>query len=347
MLEDLILKTRSYRRFDESARIEIETLRDLVKLARFSASGSNRQPLKFVLSCDPETNAAIFPHTRWAGYLTDWGGPAEGERPTAYIIILGDTEIREAGGVDHGIAAQSIMLGATERGLGGCMIGSIDKPKLRKQIRKLEKKLRTIDKRARKTERKVDKVRALKQSRLNKPGKARITARTAERERAEGQLASAITQMLSVSKQRAGAFGAASTRTFARPVRGTITQPYGCTGYRAKPARGSCRHFHDGIDIAAKSGTGVRVSANGYVAFVGYSPWDPGSRAFIVVVGHSNGYETVYAHLKPIRKVRAGQRVTRGDVIGLIGMSGTTSGPHVHWEVKTGRTTVNPLRAGR
>ena len=131
MLKDLILKTRSYRRFDESARIEIETLRDLVKLARFSASGSNRQPLKFVLSCDPETNAAIFPHTRWAGYLTDWGGPAEGERPTAYIIILGDTEIREAGGVDHGIAAQSIMLGATERGLGGCMIGSIDKPKLR------------------------------------------------------------------------------------------------------------------------------------------------------------------------------------------------------------------------
>ena len=134
MIEDLILKTRSYRRFDESVPVELETLRNLVKLARFSASGANRQPLKFILSCDPKTNAAIFPHTRWAGDLTDWKGPAEGERPTAYVIILGDTEIREAGGVDHGIAAQSIMLGATERGLGGCMIGSIDKKKLRQAL---------------------------------------------------------------------------------------------------------------------------------------------------------------------------------------------------------------------
>ena len=69
------------------------------------------------------------PH--WAGFLTDWGGPAEGERPAAYVIILHDTEIREAGGVDHGIAAQSMVLGAMERGIGGCMIGSIDRPKLR------------------------------------------------------------------------------------------------------------------------------------------------------------------------------------------------------------------------
>jgi nitroreductase len=131
VIEDLITKTRSYRRFDEEVPVDLDTLRWLVKLARFSASGANRQPLKFILSCDPETNAAIFPHTRWAGYLTGWGGPAEGERPTAYIVIMGDNQIREAGGVDHGIAAQSMVLGATERGLGGCMIGSIDKPKLR------------------------------------------------------------------------------------------------------------------------------------------------------------------------------------------------------------------------
>jgi nitroreductase len=130
MIEELITKTRSYRRFDESVPVAIQTLRWLVMLARFSASGSNRQPLKFILSCDPATNAAIFPHTRWAGYLKGWGGPAEGERPTAYVIILGDSEIGPPG-VDHGIAAQSMMLGATERGLGGCMIGSIDKPKLR------------------------------------------------------------------------------------------------------------------------------------------------------------------------------------------------------------------------
>jgi nitroreductase len=134
MLEDLIRKNRSYRRFHQDVPVDIETLRALVNLARLSASGSNLQPLKYILSCQPETNARIFPHTRWAGYLKDWSGPAEGERPAAYIVILGDTEIRQSFGCDHGIAAQSIMLGATERGLGGCMIGSIDHNGLRQML---------------------------------------------------------------------------------------------------------------------------------------------------------------------------------------------------------------------
>jgi nitroreductase len=134
MLKELVHRTRSYRRFHEDVAVAGETLRELVDLARHSASGSNRQPLKFILSCDPETNASIFPHTRWAGFLKDWPGPAEGERPTAYIVILGDTEISKGFGCDHGIAAQSIMLGATEKGLGGCMIGSIARPKLRETL---------------------------------------------------------------------------------------------------------------------------------------------------------------------------------------------------------------------
>ena len=131
MLEDLIRKNRSYRRFYQEVPVDLKTLRSLVNLARLSASAANLQPLKYIISCDPETNARIFPHTRWAGYLKDWPGPAEGERPTAYIIILGDTEISRSFGCDHGIAAQSIMLGATERGLGGCIIGSIDRDGLR------------------------------------------------------------------------------------------------------------------------------------------------------------------------------------------------------------------------
>jgi nitroreductase len=134
MLEDLIRKNRSYRRFHQDVPVDLETLRALVNLARLSASANNLQPLKYILSCQPETNARIFPHTRWAGYLKDWSGPAEGERPAAYIVILGDTEIRKSFGCDHGIAAQSIMLGATERGLGGCMIGSIDKSGLRQVL---------------------------------------------------------------------------------------------------------------------------------------------------------------------------------------------------------------------
>lgn len=134
MLEELVRKNRSYRRFDQSVPVDLETLRALVRLARLSASAANRQPLKYVVSCDPQTNARIFPHTRWAGYLKDWGGPVEGERPAAYVVILGDTKISKPIDCDHGIAAQSIMLGATERGLGGCMIGAIDRDGLRQAL---------------------------------------------------------------------------------------------------------------------------------------------------------------------------------------------------------------------
>ena len=134
MIRDLILKNRSYRRFHQEAAIQLETLKELVDLARCSASAANRQPLKYMLSCEPEKNALIFPQLGWAGYLKDWGGPSKGERPSAYIIILGDTEISQSFGCDHGIAAQSILLGAREKGLAGCMIGSIDKGKLREAL---------------------------------------------------------------------------------------------------------------------------------------------------------------------------------------------------------------------
>ncbi len=92
------------------------------------------QPLKYVLSCEPQKNALIFPHLAWAGYLKDWPGPCEGERPSAYIIILGDTRISKSFGCDHGIAAQSILLGATERGLGGCIIGTVQREQLHKAL---------------------------------------------------------------------------------------------------------------------------------------------------------------------------------------------------------------------
>ncbi len=134
MLEELIRKNRSYRRFHQDVAVKLETLRALVNLARLSASGSNLQPLRYILSCDPKTNVGIFPHIRWAGYLKNWIGPDEGERPAAYIVILGDTEISESFGCDHGIAAQSIMLGATERGLGGCILGSADHDGLRQSL---------------------------------------------------------------------------------------------------------------------------------------------------------------------------------------------------------------------
>lgn len=130
MLKDLITRSRSYRRFYQDQPVDMQTLRELVDLARLSPSGANLQPLKYFLSCDPEQNALIFQHLAWAGYLKEWPGPEEGERPSAYIIILGDTSISKTFGCDHGIAAQSIMLGAAERGLGGCLIGSVQRQEL-------------------------------------------------------------------------------------------------------------------------------------------------------------------------------------------------------------------------
>lgn len=134
MIYDLIKKNRSYRRFEQRYVLEESTLKELVELARLCPSAGNLQPLKYYLSWQPEKNAAIFGNLAWARYLTGWNGPAEGERPSGYILILGDTRISQNFGCDHGIAAQSILLGAVEKGLGGCMIGSINQQGLRERL---------------------------------------------------------------------------------------------------------------------------------------------------------------------------------------------------------------------
>jgi nitroreductase len=134
LIRDLILQNRSYRRFHQEFTITLNTLRDLIDLARLSASARNRQPLKFILSCEPEKNDLIFPHLVWARDLKDWPGPPGGERPSAYIVILWDKDIADSTFCDHGIAAQSILLGAVERNLGGCIIVSIDKDNLRQAL---------------------------------------------------------------------------------------------------------------------------------------------------------------------------------------------------------------------
>ncbi len=134
MIRDLILRNRTRRRFHPEVAIRLESLRELVDLARLSPSAANLQPLRYILSCDPQKNALIFPLLGWAGYLKDWHGPEEGERPSAYIIILADTRISRAIDCDHGIAAQSILLGATEMGLGGCIIASIRKRELSRAL---------------------------------------------------------------------------------------------------------------------------------------------------------------------------------------------------------------------
>jgi len=132
MIEELIRQNRSCRRFHEDYGVDMEILKDLVNLARLSASAANLQPLKYILSCNAEKNERIFAYLAWAAYLKDWPGPKAGERPSAYIIIVGDTRITRDFGCDHGIASQSILLGAREKGLAGCMIGAINRKDLRK-----------------------------------------------------------------------------------------------------------------------------------------------------------------------------------------------------------------------
>ena len=131
MIAELIKNNRSCRRFYQDHPVNLETLKGLVNLGRLSASGANLQPLKYILSCQASKNEEIFACLAWAGYLKDWRGPEQGERPSAYVVILGDTHISEDAGCDHGIAAQSILLGARESGLGGCMLGSINRKALR------------------------------------------------------------------------------------------------------------------------------------------------------------------------------------------------------------------------
>lgn len=127
MIEDLVRRTRSVRRFRQERSVGIETLKELVDLARLAASGGNKQPLKYVLSCAAAKNEEIFGCLGWAAYLKDWPGPAEGERPAAYIVVLGDTALGMTLDCDLGIAAQTLMLAAADKGLAGCMIGSIDR----------------------------------------------------------------------------------------------------------------------------------------------------------------------------------------------------------------------------
>jgi len=128
MIRDLVVKNRSYRRFYQDISVERETLRELVDLARLSPSAANRQALKYILSSDPEKNALVFPNVRIDN------NPIEGERPSAYVIILHDTRIQAWAHVDLGIAAQTIHLGAVEKGFGGVMVGNIDKDGLRRAL---------------------------------------------------------------------------------------------------------------------------------------------------------------------------------------------------------------------
>ncbi|MEL7569453.1 MAG: nitroreductase family protein [Eubacteriaceae bacterium] len=131
-IKDIAYKNRTYRRFDQSHKIDMATLEELVDLARVTSSGGNFQAIKFVLVNDPEMNEVINDNIKWAAALPEWPGPAEGEKPTAYIITLRDESISKNTFWDLGLWTQSILMGAVEKGLGACQFGNVKYKELEK-----------------------------------------------------------------------------------------------------------------------------------------------------------------------------------------------------------------------
>lgn len=139
MLKDLVLKNRSYRRYYQEKKVDMQTLKELIDISRFVASARNMQSLRYILSCTDEMNRKIFPHLVWARDLKDWDGPEEGERPSAYIIMMNDKELSKNYFCDDGIAAQTILLAAVEKGLGGCIFASVNREGVRRELNIPEK----------------------------------------------------------------------------------------------------------------------------------------------------------------------------------------------------------------
>ena len=175
---------------------------------------------------------------------------------------------------------------------------------LRADVKKARKADRRIAKKLRKVQRKKQN-RKRREASLHRQRRAMIGVR----ERNERALGGWIKAMTSLAKRRAVIKGkkkpAMRGRSWSRPSPNGITQGY--------------HRGHDGIDYGGWNGAPIRAAAAGVVAYVGWNPWDKKKRAFVVVLGHATGYETIYGHLLPIRRVRVGEEVRRGQLIGVDG----------------------------
>lgn len=119
------------------------------------------------------------------------------------------------------------------------------------------------------------------------------------------------------------------------PVRGWVTSAF---GNRTSPFSGIVK-FHEGMDIAAQTGTPVVAPADGVVIKAGFGT----GYGNMVEISHGYGIRTIFAHNSRLN-VKAGQRIKRGDVISYVGDSGSSTGPHLHYEVRVNGLPVNPVR---
>jgi len=130
--------------------------------------------------------------------------------------------------------------------------------------------------------------------------------------------------------------------TLSWPMGGTVTQPFGCTGFSWEPPSGSCPHFHNGIDIVAPYGTAVHASGAGRIVYCGWNYADGADPAWIVIIAHSSSLTSWYAHMQPRCPAPTGSTVSRGQVIGHEGNTGHSTGAHLHWMVEFNGTFTNP-----
>jgi nitroreductase len=130
MLKDLVLKNRSYRKFHADRKVSRELLTSFIETAGNTPSSKNYQPLKYILVHENPSTDRVFKCLGWARHLRDWDGPSVKERPPAYIVMLLDKNISSEALIDAGISAQTILLAATEAGLGGCILRTVDRKQL-------------------------------------------------------------------------------------------------------------------------------------------------------------------------------------------------------------------------
>lgn len=132
MLKKLIENNRTCRRFDRGFEVTYDMFVKLIELARLSASSANLQTLRFAFA-DKQKAETVFDNIKWAGYIKD-GAPEESQKPPCYILVLNDNDYAKADLTTAGIAMQSILLGAVEMGLKGCIFGSVNRKKLAEKL---------------------------------------------------------------------------------------------------------------------------------------------------------------------------------------------------------------------
>jgi murein DD-endopeptidase MepM/ murein hydrolase activator NlpD len=160
---------------------------------------------------------------------------------------------------------------------------------------------------------------------------------------AKAALAKKIAALVA-AQQNQGTIPSVYNGTLEWPMNGSVSQEFGCTGVVEEPPLGNCAHFHQGIDIVAPYGTPIHAAGPGVVEYVGWNYADGYDPAWIVIIAHSASLQTWYAHMQPLfpNGIHQGSPVSAGEVIGFEGLTGHTTGAHLHWAVMLNGQFVNP-----